>query len=275
MSKHFAIFLLIIILFCSSCGIFKKTGTTKQVKTENTVDSVKNEFTLWMDSINDHLLMFKTLQTDFSGNYTDNSTNLSLKGVLRIKHNEFIWISIRPTMAIEVSRLLITPDSIKIIDRLNNQYYSEGYNYFYTKFNLNCDFNTIESLLTGRIFSYPPGKTHNNYQSEIIDSIDALKLYSNEVFQSDNLIHDMIYDKKTLLLKQNRILFTEKNQSLSFLYTDYFNVNGKFYFSSLNMMGVNRDQKFSLDCKISDFMFNTDISAPFKVPESYKKIKTN
>jgi hypothetical protein len=274
MSKSFSIITLILIPFITSCGLFKKNVSQIEIKPVENIDTIKSEVSLLIDSVNEQLFPFQNLQAGFEGNYSDQSSNIPLKGVFRLKHNEFIWISIRPAMAIEVSRILITPDSIKIIDRLNSQYYSEGYDYFYSKFKIICDFNTIESLFTGRIFYFPPGNTQENYQRKTTDSLHEIKIYSFRNNQNSDIRHEMIFDQNSLLMKQNSIQFPGNNQIMAFLYSLYLPADGRNFFSSLKVSGVNQGQRLALDCVLSDFVFNEDITAPFKIPESYKRIKT-
>jgi hypothetical protein len=274
MNKFFSIVLLILFLYMASCGLSKKNVSQIEIKPVENSDTIKSEVSLLIDSVNEQLFPFQNLQAGFDGNYSDQSSNLPLKGVLRVKHSEFIWISVRPAMAIEVSRILITPDSIKVIDRLNSQYYSEGYDYFYSKFKIICDFNTIESLFIGRIFYFPPGNTHENYQRKTNDSLHEIKMYSIRNNQNSDLRHEMIFDQNSLLMKQNRILFPGNDQNMAFLYSVYIPIDGRNIFTSLKVSGVNQGQKLTMDCVLSDFVFNTDITAPFKIPESYKRIKT-
>ena len=50
---------------------------------------------------------------------------------VRIVHDEAIWISVTALMGIEVARVLITPDSVKIINRLQAEYIKKPLEYLH------------------------------------------------------------------------------------------------------------------------------------------------
>jgi len=76
-------------------------------------------------------------------------TRLSSAINLRMKKDSAIWISVVPALGIEAARALLTPDSVKVLNRLERSYMATDYRYLERMFNIKADFNTLQALLVG------------------------------------------------------------------------------------------------------------------------------
>ena len=52
----------------------------------------------------------------------NDSNEVSFNISYRSKKDSVIWISVSPLLGIEVARLMITPDSVKMLDKIHNKY---------------------------------------------------------------------------------------------------------------------------------------------------------
>jgi hypothetical protein len=75
--------------------------------------------------------------------------NYSFTTHIRWEFDESIWMSFT-MFGIEGYRILIQPDSFKMIDKLNNQYIIEPYSYFQSLVKIDISFNDIQELLMGQ-----------------------------------------------------------------------------------------------------------------------------
>ncbi len=78
----------------------------------------------------------------------DEKTN-SFKIAIRIRKDSLIWLSASSLMGVEGLRAQITPDSIKVLDKINSQYYIGSMDSLSEKFNVDADFEILQSLLIG------------------------------------------------------------------------------------------------------------------------------
>jgi hypothetical protein len=76
-----------------------------------------------------------------------NSTNLTAN--IRIKKDSLIWLSITPGMGIEVVRAIVTPDSVKVINRLDNKYDAYSISYIKQTLGIDMDYYNLQNLLVG------------------------------------------------------------------------------------------------------------------------------
>ncbi len=102
-----------------------------------------------------------TQQTEFKTLTTRAATALSIKGKsfdvtmnIRIKKGEGIWVSVTYFAGIEVARALITPDSIKVMDKINNEYLKKPFSFVQKYSNENIDYATLEAILVGNCIPF-------------------------------------------------------------------------------------------------------------------------
>lgn len=68
---------------------------------------------------------------------------------IRIKKNQMIWVSITAVLGLEGARALITPDSIKIIDRLDATYIKKPFSYISEYAGNQVNYQALEALIVG------------------------------------------------------------------------------------------------------------------------------
>jgi hypothetical protein len=107
---------------------------------------------------------------------------ISVDAQLRIIKNEAIQFSLRiPLLGTEAFKILITPEQILVIDRLNKQYLSESMKSMKEKVSFDFDYYSLEALLTNRLFiagkkeiipaNYPAFKIReDNFSVDVINT---------------------------------------------------------------------------------------------------------
>jgi hypothetical protein len=156
-------FFVLPVLFVS-CGTSKKT-TTGRAPTA----SAEMTFQQAMDSMRLNMPSFSALtgKGDIEFNSSGNSVSFSFH--MRMKRDSAIWLSVSPLLGIEAVRILFTRDSVKALDRLNNIYYSDGYNAISMLANANLNFSLLQSLIMAGYFP-----TSDTLRSLYVESPDYL-----------------------------------------------------------------------------------------------------
>ena len=67
----------------------------------------------------------------------------------RFKKDSVIWLSITPGLGIEAIRVVITPDSIRMINRIEQKYFSESFEKTNELLKMEVSFELLQSALTG------------------------------------------------------------------------------------------------------------------------------
>lgn len=145
-NKNISIF---IILFCAitcflSCkAVFINRGKSENIRPAKLYKNLEeNEFN------------YNNLSLRFSAEIFSGETSETFSGIIRMQKDSIIWISLR-SYNIEGARVCITPDSVKYLNRIDNTYYLGDFSFFTETFQIDLDYNSIQSILTNSFFFYP------------------------------------------------------------------------------------------------------------------------
>ncbi len=86
---------------------------------------------------------------------------------IKAKKDSAIWISISPGFGIEVARVMMTKDSVRVIDRLNKKYYSSDYSVLKEYTSLPITIETMENILAGIPIYFDEKKSNTNRQDTL------------------------------------------------------------------------------------------------------------
>jgi len=126
------IFLSLVFISCSK----KLTSTDSLVKEENL--QIKQ-------------LDFEYFSAKSKIKYHDLDNNFKATANIRIKKDSVIWLSLTATLGIEALRVMITQDSIAIIDRVKKEYMRYDFEELNKKLNFEFDFQTIQAMILGNL----------------------------------------------------------------------------------------------------------------------------
>lgn len=78
----------------------------------------------------------------------------------RIVRDSVVYISIQPFLGIEMFVAMLTPDEIVFIDKTKGIYFEADYQLLNQKFNVDLDYNIVQSLLLNKLFVVGEKKIH-------------------------------------------------------------------------------------------------------------------
>ena len=182
---------------------------------------------------------------------------------LRMKKDSVIWVSINAALGIEAFRILITPDSVKVLNKLDKivQFRSLGYLQEVTQ--LPIDFHTLQDIIIGN----PVYFDRNNIVSVKVDP-NAISLTSiGEFFK-----HFMTISNTDYLVLNSKLDDREAGRSRTavLIYDDY-STKGSIHFSTKRKISVAEKSTLEVSLDYKQFDFNENLSYPFSVPKNYKR----
>jgi len=98
-------------------------------------------------------LNYEYFSARFNATLIQDKKETAITGQIRIKRDSAIWVSVSPLMGIEMVRVLLTPDSIWYVNRMDNTFFSGAFDYIDLLKNSTLDFDMLQSFLTGNDFS--------------------------------------------------------------------------------------------------------------------------
>lgn len=110
-----------------------------------------------LDEMEQQMLQTQLQYTTFSAKakveVINNGGSTNINASIDMQKDIYIGISLR-MLGIEGARIFITPDSIKIIDRINQKYYPHDFSYLEESFGVAIDFKTLQDLIAGNLIFY-------------------------------------------------------------------------------------------------------------------------
>ncbi|GHE43900.1 DUF4292 domain-containing protein [Sphingobacterium griseoflavum] len=182
---------------------------------------------------------------------------------VRIQRDKAIWMSVTATLGIEVARILITPDSVQILNKLAGEYIAKPFSYIYHYTNRGVNFHTLQDLLIA------------NVSSSLLRNSSMQVASATDEFIVVGLKEQLSYQYR--INKANRpfnfvLQEVGGSQNLEAFYSDYA-MYGGYNFPNNTTLNILGDQ-ISLKASISynRVTFNDDVAMPFSVSGRYKVI---
>jgi len=116
---------------------------------------------------------FKTLSLKFNAEVQSGEETNSFSGNIYIVKDSSIWVSIQK-MGMEAFRILVTPDSVKMLDRINKVYIAGDYFVLSQMLKSSFDFDLMQAVITGNDME--------NYETTgfITEKVNEAYVLSNE-----------------------------------------------------------------------------------------------
>ena len=86
----------------------------------------------------------------------------SFKAQIRSVRDSAAWVSVIPALGIEVARVLLTTDSLKIVDKLHDQYFKGDHAAAKGKFGLQPELDLLQAALEGRAIGLDPKEKYRS-----------------------------------------------------------------------------------------------------------------
>ena len=214
-----------------------------------------------------------SVKTNQEGNET--SFNITL----RAKKDSVIWISISPLLGIEVARVLVTPDSVKFIDRIHGKYQASSFETINKILQLKVNFEIVQCILQGNFFAYK--KNENRFNSVyiedkyyILSSLTKKKLRRSLEEKDPNkaVIQDVFVNDSTFRVTQVQVEDQKIAKTLLTTYSDFRGTNaGVFPYKQETK--VIADKNFDITIEYGKLNAGEPQEFPFSIPANYERIR--
>ena len=186
-----------------------------------------------------------------------NDKTYPISAQLRMRQDSVIWISVSAILGLEAARIHLTPDSVKLINRLNSTYFTGDIKELTKRYNLHLSFHEIQNVLLGKhSFS-------NSNAFQLLPSEQDYILFAD----SDTAKHTIRLNSEFLPLEINSV----QHDSISFKlsYSSFVAVQEEWLpqNTDLKVFTANNDIKFIYS--YSKMLVNRPKKIKFSIPSSY------
>ncbi len=213
---------------------------------------------------------FDNLYTRFSGTASLEGNHFSISGHMRMKKDSAIFISMAPLLGIEIARVLLTPDSVKIVNRIDNTYFIGDYRFIHGFLNTYLDFHMLQALLVGNDFSHFP---YENFT--LSNDKDKLLLQSNDRRPPGRGMRNMSFQQNLWLnnqdfsIEENLLYEPLTRRSLRARYISHAIVDDQTLPREFMLIFTEPGMRASLDIRYNRTSLDTQRPISFSIPGNY------
>jgi hypothetical protein len=201
----------------------------------------------------------------------------------RSKKDSVIWISVSPLLGIEVARLMITGDSVKILDKINNKYEVTSFESINKMLQMKVNFEIVQALLYGNFFAYKKNENRFNSvyledslgsQFYILSSLNKKKLKRSleEKDLNKPVIQDVYVNDTTYRINRVQVEDQRINKLLNTEYSDFrLTDGGLFPFKSKT--NITADKNIEIRIEFGKVAKAESLDFPFTIPNNYERIR--
>ena len=205
------------------------------------------------------------VKVDFEG--SDGKKN-DFNAFIRLRKDSVLWVSVNALLGIEAFRVLITPDSVKVLNKLDKVVQLRSVSYLKEITKLPLTFKELQDLIVGNPIYFDSSITSYKQDNNAISV-----LYIGEVFK-----HLLTVNPENKVVQHSKLDDVDpvRARTADISYGDHEIRDGK-PFSTFRKITVSEKSKLDIEMKFKQFDFiSLSISKknpgnfPFGIPKNYK-----
>ncbi|WP_299223669.1 DUF4292 domain-containing protein [uncultured Psychroserpens sp.] len=204
---------------------------------------------------------FNTLQARVKIDYTQDLQEQSYSVNLRMEKDKTIWIS----ATLGLARAMITPESVRFYDKINNQYFDGSYELLSNLLGIDLNYKKVQNLLLGNpLFNLKQGSyiASSNDNSYVLQPENQSALL--ELFLLFNPAHFKVDSQQLAQPLDNRFLQID--------YLAYQDIEDQIIPKNIKIIAVENTDEAIIEMEYKSVSLNQDMRFPFKIPSSFKEI---
>ncbi len=251
--------------FAPGCKSLKETATPEALKSY--------DFEELIEKVHQNHADFKTFSARISAQASFAHDDYTFNGALRIVKDSAIYISATLSIIGEVARVVITPDSLRFLNRLEGTYYSGEFDFLNRLLGARVDYKMLQALLIGNDL------THFSYQKpEVSTEKDKFVAALNHRTPVTNPTEWPIQNKMwisttTHRIIQNMFLDLSANRMVRAIYKAHGSVEGQLIPVDMELLFSEPANSVLVSLQLSRIMLNLPVEITFSVPSRYRAIE--
>ena len=204
---------------------------------------------------------FKTLQAKVRVDYTEGNSSNGSSVNLRMEKDKVIWMS----APLGLARLMITQDSVRFYEKLNNQYFDGDFSLLTKLLGTEIDFDKIQNIFLGEpIFNLK----NDDYVAVPNDESYVLQPKEQRaLFELFFLINPGFFK-----LDSQQLFQPSEKRMLQIDYKKYQEVSKQIFPENIRIIAVEKNNEIIIDLDFKAINLNADVRFPFNIPSGYKEI---
>lgn len=204
---------------------------------------------------------YKTLSGRAKLSWQDGPSEQDFQAGLRMRKDSLVWMSITGPMNVEAARVLITPDTFQMLNKINTTYDGHNFNFLNNWLLFPVSFPMLQQILSGEKIDINEKAATAVYE----DSMFVIYCENNTMLEKI-WVNSRNYTISKILLKDKML-----TQQMSVTFDNYNLLEGK-PFSYSRVVEVNRNGAvLTLTIDFTKIKLNENLNYPFEVTAKYKR----
>lgn len=183
---------------------------------------------------------------------------------IRMHKDSVIWISLNATLlSIEGLRLIITKDSVKLLNKLEKTYAARGISFLQEATSLPLNLPILQNLIIGNPVYLDSNIIRYANANGTITMVSLGTFFKNLITLNEadkSIIHSKLTDNDVF-----------RNRTADLSYSDYENKKGP-QFATRRQIVVSERGRLEVKLNFKNYGFNEEVSFPFSVPKNYARL---
>lgn len=252
-------FIVLLVVF-TSCKSIKDTRNTSALKSISAKKIIKKHTSVSFDAAT----LDAKLKVEYSDNRGAKRNRHTFTVRLRMQKDSVIWM--KGSKVIPGFKVKITPTTFGYYSLLTKEYFEGDYSLIEKMLGTKISFKQIQNILLG----------------ESILDLKKQKYYSdieNSFYKLTPKIQDELYriffffHSDNFKLKRQLIEINEENKIVQIEYDTYVSLEMELFPKKIVINATDGDKYTNIKIDCRSLTLNKQISIPFKIPTSYKRIK--
>ena len=280
-------FILLALSSCRTARVIPRTTTVaRPITTGKLIRNIDN------NAFDYKHLSIKKISCQFD----NGKTKTSFKASILAEKDKRITILLSK-LNIPVARIWLTPDSVKLINYLEDTYLLDDYSYLSSLVGLDLDFETIHAIISNNMFSLRDDKhDKENYENMtkidsglyVLESVKKLKIkkathranarkqgkYLRKGNEDAPVLQTLFIDPETYKIRKIRMDDSANARKLNIDFSDFVPIDKQTYPGDISLHYVSPDSLVQLRIRLSGFSTADEKEVRFKVPENFTRINT-
>lgn len=255
-------------------SVVKNSGIREPISREPLKEKVPEQL---FNNLKKNELKYEWIKAKFDASVTVGKKTNSFSGNIRIRRDSIIWISITPAMGIEMFRIILSNDSIKMLNRLESTYSVGNFKYFSDLINADVDFDMLLAFITGNDFAYYENdvfKSSIDEKKYRLSTVGRRKLRKIEKNDSTHnpLSEDIWINTHTFKIEKHKIHDFVENRKFEAQYSNFTDMNGQWYPQHI-YFEIKAKEDVVIELDFTRFEIDNPMDFPFNIPEKYNLTK--
>lgn len=218
--------------------------------------------------------------------FDNGRVSTTFKASIQAEKDEQITLMISK-LNIPVARVWLTPDSVKFISYLENNYFLDDYSYLSRMLNMKLDFDLVNAIISNNVFALRDEQrdAEQEYESSLDNGMYVLQSVrgplladrkpARRIRKADKEMEvrqTMYVDPSTYKINKLTLEDAQNTRKVNVEFSEYVPVGKQLYPGEILLSLLSPDSDMQMKIKLGNFSLEKERSVRFKVPEKFTRV---